>query len=224
MTRVFCMQGARHFHNWLLHVVPATVERKSCMTWIDKLALDVGAAIERGQAVTFRSIDYLPRLDIPRKYRGLDIPREYMVQATTFRFDQRDLIIATVSSILRHWLYFPTDDSSLIQLSLIDIVLSKSPSSILFLEAIWEMYKTPFSTVFKLGWHSQSKKKIDESLIAFQKRFDAHPFATPGSMAYRKLNYLEQLIQQWFKNDNLTTNPVDDVVSLPVSRCFQWHL
>ena len=136
------MQGARHFHNWLLHVVPAAVERKSCTTWIDKLALDVGAAIERGQAVTFHSIDYLPRLDIPR---------EYMVQATTFCFDQRDLIIATVSSILRHWLYFPTDDSSLVQLSLIDIVLSKSPSSILFLEAIWEMYKTPFSTVFKLG-------------------------------------------------------------------------
>ena len=39
---------------------------------------------------------------------GLDIPRKYMVQATTFRFDQCDLIIATVSSILRHWLYFPT--------------------------------------------------------------------------------------------------------------------
>ena len=145
MTHIFCMQGARHFHNWLLHIVPATVERKSCTTWIDKLALDVGAAIERGQAITFRSIDYLPRLNIPR---------EYMVQATTFHFDQRDLIITTVSSILRHWLYFPTDDSSLVQLSLINIVLSKSPSSILFLEAIWEMYKTPFSTVFKLGWHS----------------------------------------------------------------------
>ena len=39
MTHIFCMQGARHFHNWLLHVVPAAVERKSCMTWIDKLAL-----------------------------------------------------------------------------------------------------------------------------------------------------------------------------------------
>ena len=142
MTHVFCMQGARHFHNWLLHVVPATVECKSCTTWIDKLALDVGAAIEQGQAMAFCSIDYLPWLDILCKY---------MVQATAFRFDQCNIIIATVSSILRHWLYFPTNDSSLIQLSLIDIVLSKSPSSILFLEAIWEMYKTPFLTVFRFS-------------------------------------------------------------------------
>ena len=32
MTRIFCMHGARHFHNWLLHIIPAAVERKSCTT------------------------------------------------------------------------------------------------------------------------------------------------------------------------------------------------
>ena len=134
------MQGARHFHNWLLYVVPAAVDRKSRTTWIDQLAQDVDSAIKQGQAITFHSIDCLPQLDIPCKYT---------VQATAFRFDQRDVVISNVSSILRQWLYFPTDDSSLVQFSLINIVLSKSPSSILFLEAIWEMYKTPFSTVFK---------------------------------------------------------------------------
>jgi hypothetical protein len=211
ITRVFCMQGARHFHNWLLYVIPAAVDRKSRTTWIDQLAQDVDSAIERGQAVTFRSIDYLPRLDIPR---------EYMVQATPFRFDQRDVVISNVSSILRQWLYFPTNDSSLVQLSLIDIMLSKSPASVLFLEAIWEMYKTPFSTVFNLRWQSRSKKKIDDSLTAFQKRFDAHPFATPGSMAYRKLEYLGQLIQRWFKNNDLTTNPVDVVSCLTFFEMF----
>ena len=205
ITRVFCMQGARHFHNWLLYVVPAAVDRKSRTTWIDQLAQDVVYAIEQGQAVTFRSINYLPRLDIPR---------EYTVQATAFRYDQRDVVISNMSSILRQWLYFPTDDSSLVQLSLIDIVLSKSPASVLFLEAIWEMYKTPFSTVFNLRWQSRSKKKINDSLTAFQKQFDAHPFATPGSMAYCKLEYLGHLIQRWFKNDDLTTNPVDVVSCL----------
>ena len=129
-------------------------------------------------------------------------------------------MISNVSSILRQWLYFPTDDSSLVQLLLIDIMLSKSLASILFLKAIWEMYRTPFSTVFNLQCQSQSKKKIDDSLTAFQKRFDAHPFVTPGSMAYHKLKYLGQLIQQWFKNKNLTTNLVDMVSCLTFFKMF----
>ena len=234
ITRVFCMQGARHFynwllyvtpvavdcklrmtwhfHNWLLYVVPAAVDCKLRMTWIDQLAQDVDDAIERGQAVTFHSIDYLPQLDIPH---------EYTVQAMAFRFDQCDIVISNVSSILRQWLYFPTNDSSLVQLSLIDIMLSKSPASVLFLEAIWEMYKTPFLTVFNLrSWQSRSKKKINDSLTVFQKQFNAHPFATPGSMEYRKLEYLGELIQRWFKNDDLITNPVDVVSYFTFFKIF----
>jgi len=188
------------------------VDRKSCTTWINQLAQDVDDAVKRGQAITFHSINYLP---------WLDIPCEYTVQAMTFRFDQHDIVISNVSSILRQWLYFPTDDSSLVQLSLIDIILSKSPASVLFLEAIWEMYKTPFSTVFNLqSWQSQSKKKINDSLTMFQKWFDAHPFVTPGSMAYRKLEYLGELIQQWFKNDDLITNPADVVSCFTFFKIF----
>lgn len=199
MTRVFCMQGAWRFHHWLLLVVPAAVDRKSCTAWIDQLAQDVGIAIEQGKSVIFHSANYLP---------GLDIQREYTIQAMPFRYDQRERVISNMSSILRHWLHFPTDEASLIQLSLIDIVASKSPASILFLEVIWEMYSTPFSTVFNNRWNFRtSKSKIDISLIEFEKQFESHSFATPGSTTYQKLEYLEIIIQQWINNDSMDSNP-----------------
>lgn len=193
MTRVFCIQGAWRFHKWLLRIVPAAVDHTSRTTWIDKLASDVSRATEQGRSVIFRSADYLP---------GLDIQREYTIQAMPFRFDQRDLVISNMSSILRHWLYFPTDEASLVQLSLIDIVANKSPMSILFLDAVWAMYKTPFSTIFN-QWNARtSKPKMDRFLTEFEKRYNSHPFATPGSMAYQKLGLLGQIIQRWMDMDH----------------------
>jgi hypothetical protein len=199
LTRVFCIQGAWRFHNWLLCVIPTAVDRMSHTTWIDKLAQDVSITIEQGKSAIFCSADYLP---------GLDIPREYTIQATPFRFDQRERVISNMSSILRHWLHFPTDEASLIQLSLINIVASKLPASILFLDVIWEMYKTPFLTVFNNRWNVRtSKLKLNKSLTEFEKQFKSHSFATPGSMAYRKLEYLEKLIQLWINNDGINSNP-----------------
>ena len=197
MTRVFCMQGAWRFYNWLLNVIPTAVDRISHTTCIDKLAQDVGITTERRQPAIFRSADYLP---------GLDILREYTMQAMPFRFDQRELVISNMSSILRHWLYFPTDKASLIQLSLIDIVTTKSPASILFLDLIWEMYKTPFSSIFKRWNPRTSKSKMNRFLTEFQKQFDSHSFATPGSMAFQKLELLGQIIQRWMNNDGIDYN------------------
>ena len=127
------------------------------------------------------------------------------------------LIYVTLSSLMCPQFWDNGSTSPPMIPPLYSFCLSKSPTSILFLE---EMYKTPFSTVFNLQWQSQSKKKINDSLTTFQKRFDAHPFATPGSMAYRKLEYLGQLIQRWFKNDDLTTNPVDVVSCLTFFEMF----
>jgi hypothetical protein len=203
ITRVYCIQGALRFHKWLLYVVSAAVERESNSTWINKLACDVRNAIQAGTRMTFQSIDYLPRLDISR---------EYTVPAMPFQFDPKDIVTSTMTSILRFWLYFPSDESTLVQLSLIDIVITKSPSSIFFLDAIWEMYKTPFVTVFNNRWDIRSSKtKLEKSLALFQKQFDDHPFANPGTLAYRKLEYLEQLIHRWINNDRTSVEQIDNV-------------
>jgi hypothetical protein len=210
MTRVFCMQGAWRFHNWLLCVVPAAVDKKSGTGWIDDLAQDVRTTMEQGKSGVFCSASYLPELEIQR---------EYTIPATPFRYDQREHVISNLSSILRHWLHFPADEASLIQLSLINIVVSKSSTSILFLDVIWEMYKTPFWTVFNDRWNVRTgKSKIILSLREFEKQFKPHSFATPGSIAHQKLEYLENVIQWWINDDGIDhdSNPAP-MVSRPAT-------
>ena len=101
-----------------------------------------------------------------------------------------------MSSIIRVWLQFPTDESSLVQLSIIDIVSTKSPQSILFLDKVWETYKTPCATVLKKWNVHKSKLNIQKELESFNEQFSSHPFATPGSLEYQK-EYLDRLVNPW---------------------------
>jgi hypothetical protein len=117
-----------------------------------------------------------------------------------FKFDDTDLLTSIISSTLRCWLSFPADQDSLAQLSLLDIVTSKSPTSILFLDKTWEMYKTPFSTVFNKDWDMRrSKSKLKQALVNFEKQYSLHPFATSGSVSHCKLQFLSDLIEKWMQ-------------------------
>ena len=188
ITRVFCMQGALTFHRWLSAVVPAAVDRPSRNSWLHKLASNVRQAIERKQAAIFDSTDYLP---------NLTFHRTYSLKPTVFRYDQKELIISTVSSIVRLWLQFPSDEFSLVQLSLIDIITSKSSPAVIFLDKVWDMYKYPFTTVFNKWNKRTSKMKMKTSLANFENQYTEHPFAMPESLEYRKLQLLSQLITEW---------------------------
>ena len=196
ITRVYCMQGALSFHHWLVDIVQRAVGSPSRHTWIDKLAGDVQIAINGKQTTTFDSADYLPNLMFHREY----------TYKPSFRYDQTELISSTVSSIVRLWLRFPSDQFSLLQLSLLDIVASNSPSSILFLDKVWEMYARPFATVFNVWNARMAKANIDKSLAEFQEQFHSHPFTDTGSLEHRKLEYLSQLILEWLKKNDLDTN------------------
>jgi hypothetical protein len=198
ITRAYCMQGALVFHHWLVDIVQRAVKRSSYNTWINKLAADVEMAINQKRTVNFNSVDYLPNLMFHETYSYAPI---------LFRYDQTELIASTVSSILRLWLHFPSDELSFIQLSLIDIISSKSLSSILFLDKTWEMYVTPFSTVFNVWNGRTSKANINSSLAEFEKQFLSHPFATVNSLEYQKLEYLQTLIAKWMGNCGLDSNP-----------------
>jgi len=169
--------------------------RLSRNNWLDKLAWNVGRAIELKQAATFDSVDYLPNLTFPQVYS--------LEPTKVFQFDQRELIISTVSSVVRLWLHFPSDEFSLLQLSLIDIVTSKLLPSVLFLDKLWDMYKSPFTTIFN-KWNKQtSKAKMKISLANFQNQFMHHPFAMADSLEYNKLKHLSWLIDQWMEKNNI---------------------
>lgn len=194
ITRAYCMQGALNFHLWLFDIVQSAVNNSSRHAWIQKLASDVEIAVNRKEIVAFDSVDYLPNLSFHRTYSYTPGP---------FRYNQTEIITTTISSILRLWLHFPSDELSLIQLSLIDIVASKSPSSVLFLDEIWKMYATPFSTVFKVWNGRTSKANVEKSLKKFGQGFESHPFATTGSLEYLKLEYLSKLITKWMEINNM---------------------
>jgi hypothetical protein len=188
ITRTYCMQGALNFHLWLVDIVQQAVKSTSRHTWIEKLAWDVEMAVNQKRKLDFDSVNYLSNLTFHSRYS---------YTPGQFRFEQTELVSTTLSSILRLWLHFPSDELSLLQLSLINIVASKSPSSILFLDKIWEMYSTPFSTVFNVWVSRSSKANIEKSLVEFQQQFHSHPFATAGSLEYQKLEYLSKLISEW---------------------------
>jgi hypothetical protein len=190
ITRVFCMRGALILHHWLLEVIPAAIKRSSRNSWIDKLVYDVGTAMDLNKSADFDSETYLPNLQHPRTFSF--VPKK-------FRFDKKDILTSTVSAIVRLWLQFPADELSLVQLSIIDIILSKSPPSIMFLDQVWETYKTPCSTIFKKVDMLRSKSKIEAELKAFDKQYASHPFATPGSSEHQKLKFLDQLTHDWIE-------------------------
>lgn len=208
MTRVFCMQGALKIHFWLLDIIPVAIRRISNPNhkpklWIDKLATDVQLSIHKGGSATFKSSQYLP---------DLAFHREYKMEPKPFRFHDPNLLTSIISSTLRCWLCFPEDQDSLAQLTLLDIVTSKSPTSILFLDKIWEMYKSSFSTVFNKDWDvRRSKNKLTQALADFEKVFSLHPFATSGSLSYRKLQYLSGLINKWMGLTGLDSNIAESV-------------
>jgi len=159
ITRVYCMQGALNFHLWLIHIVQHVVESSSRHSWIEKLAWDVEIAVNQKQTITFDSVKYLP---------NLQIHKSYSYTPGRFIYDQTKLISTTLSSILRLWLHFPSDKLSLLQLSLIDIVVSKSPSSILFLDKIWEMCMLRHSQQYLMsGMHVQVKRTLTSHWLNF---------------------------------------------------------
>jgi len=201
------MQGALTFHWWLVDVVQRAVESSSHHTWIDKLASDVQIAINGKKNVAFDSVKYLPNLTFHRSYSYVP----------SFRYQQTELVSTILSSILRLWLHFPSDELSLLQLLLIDIVVSKSPSSVLFLDKIWEMYATPFSMVFNVWNAHTSKANIDKSLAELQQQFDPHPFAMAGSLEHHKLEYLSNLITEWMGINGLDSDTL-------VRRCQKCSL
>ena len=197
ITRVFCMRSALRLHHWLLEVVPLAVERNSRNTWIDRLVWDVGIAMDGTKQVDFNSESYLLNLQEPSSFS--------FTPSTRFRYEKTDLLISTVSSIIRKWLRFPSDEHSLVQLSIIDIIRSKCPPSVMFLDKVWETYETPFATIFNKWDVRRSRSRIMKELKAFEEKFSSHPFATPCSLEHQKLTYLNDLIQDWMGNKNSQT-------------------
>ena len=205
MTRVFCMQGALKFHYWLLDIIPAAIRRTSKpghepKTWIDRLTKDVRSSMHDRAGATFQSSKYLP---------DLDFHSEYKMTHQSFQFDDTTQLTSILSAMLRSWLQFPGDQEYLAQLSLLEILTANSPPSILFLDETWQMFQTPFTTVFHNDWHTRrSRSKLMKGLANLGKEFAAHPFNITGSLSHRKLQYLHELIHQWMDLNNISVEIV----------------
>lgn len=210
MTRVFCMEGSLKFHYWLLHIVPAALDRISkpnhqAKLWIDRLAADVQTSVLFGRAASFDSFDYLPNL----QYR-----RTYAMTSTILRYENRQQLTTIMCAILRLWLHFPEGEDSEAQLLLLEILLDSSLTSILFLDKIWEMYKDPYGTVLRhYGWDlRRSRSRLAIALGNFKKCFMLHPFAIPSSSSYLKLQGLSDLIEKWLEYAGIVSSNTSEMV------------
>lgn len=209
MTRVFCMQGTLKFHYWLEEVIPAAIQRISKSVhepkiWIDKLAAKVQSSILIGGDATFNSFEYLPKLPNIREYM-VTLPKKVL-------YDTTNLLTSIMASTLRCWLDFPAGEDSIAQINLLNIVLSNSLASIMFLDKIWDMYDNPFAIVFNNNWGlRRSKKQLKAAFDDFANEFSLHPFADSDSSSYQKLKELSLLIDRWTKYAGVDSNTSETV-------------
>ena len=116
------------------------------------------------------------------------------------------------SSILRFWLHFPDEEDYLVRPTLLDIVTTNFPPSILFLDKIWEMYRTPFSTIFNNNWDVwRSNTKLSKGLADFKKEFGIYPFTITSSSSHDKLETLSELIYKWMQFSGVDSNTAEIV-------------
>ena len=208
ITRVFCMQGALKFYYWLLDIVPKAIDRISNpnhkpKSWIDRLVTDVQSSMYKEAGAMFDSSNYLPNLAFHRQYKMVP---------TTFTYNNSNKLNAVASSILRFWLHFPDEEDYLVRPTLLDIVTTNLPPSILFLDKIWEMYRTPFSTIFNNNWDvRRSNAKLSKGLADFKKEFGIHPFTITGSSSHDKLETLSELIYKWMQFSGVDSNTAEIV-------------
>ena len=205
ITRVFCMQGTLKFHYWLLDIIPAAIQRISkpnheANSWIDLLVTDVRSSLRTG--ATFHSSDYLK----------LNFSSSYTMKPQSFKFDDTEQLVSVVSSVLKRWLCFPSNEDYLARITLLHIVVTKFPPSILFLDKIWEMYDSPFSTLFNNDWAiCRSKAKLTEALENFRDKLTAHPFTIAESSSRLKLDSLSGLIIKWMMVTGVDSNTAEMV-------------
>jgi len=74
------------------------------------------------------------------------------------------------------------------------------------------MFTTPFSTAFNQWKARASKAKINRDLELFKEKYLSHPFTTSGSMEYRKLQHLNQLINTWMEKNVMPNDASNQVL------------
>lgn len=217
-SQVMIMLSTWTMLDWIATTVERSFENLSPEgTWISKLLQAITLSIQQAHGhrqkfkrtsknnpavYTLKAVDYLPYLENAEDFT-FTVPRLYLDPDRTKKSIRR---LAT--DAIGHWLSFPLTPSVIAKCSLIGTLLECGSTAILFLDQVWQMFKSPFSIVIH-GTPNQrlSSHHTASVLEEFHQQFLNHPVMDSSSNMYKLLSELNNLSVKWGSRSKITLTP-----------------
>ena len=228
VSRALLMLSCCKAYQWVTSITTAAVKyRTNQNCWVYQLVKDVetewsyrNCDSQHPREATFHSQTYLPSLASPSEAKVI-LRRLGMRED-----DQKELkLIQTVSSIIETWLQFPTSkdnkQNDKVRCSIISIITTYMPHSVLLLDAVWAMFVKPYQLLI----HGRPKQRISSphtatTLKLFDKTIRKHCLIDSSSIEHRLLAVLTEQMESWFRlisskvgTENVQTAPIYHNVS-----------
>jgi hypothetical protein len=199
MSRSLIMFCAWNLFHWAHSIVQNSMRQKVINCWVDQLVSKVFEAITdvaMGQLeVTFSSADYLANIDPPNEYL-------YRVNRYRLSWAPEDQALETYSvatAIVRQWMGLPEDAIYLARYTFLNTFLDMphSPNALLYLDAVWEVYKNPPMRL--LRGIRKSGTNPQQQFEEFKNRVQQHPISDQTSQICQYLSHLYTRAEVWYK-------------------------
>jgi hypothetical protein len=199
MSRSLIMYSSWNLFYWADSIVQNSIKQQVINCWVDQLVSKVFDAVTNlaaGQPeFTFSSADYLATIDPPNEYfyRCNRYRRSWTPQ------DQIVEIYSVTTAVIRQWIGLPEETIYLQRYNFLDTFLSMPHSliAILYLDAVWDIYKNP-STRLLRGTKKTGSKNPQQQFEGFKNRIQQHPISDQTSQTCQYLKYLYTRAEVWY--------------------------
>ena len=208
MSRSLIMFSAWNLFHWADSIVQNSIKQGVINCWVDQLVSKVFEAITdvaMGELeVTFSSADYPANIDPPNEYL-------YRVIRYRLSWALKDQVFETYSvatAIVRQWMGPPEDAISLARYTFLDTFLgmSHSPHALLYLDAVWEVYKNPPMRLLR-GIKKNGSQNPQQQFEEFKNRVKQHPISDHTSQICQCLGHLYSHAEIWYKAHTSHSTP-----------------
>jgi hypothetical protein len=199
MSRSLIMFSSWNLFYWADSIVQNSIKQKVISCWVDRLVSNVSEAVTNlaaGQPeFTFSSADYLATIDPPNeyfyrcnRYRHSWTPEAQIVE-----------IYSVATAVIRQWIGLPEETIYLQRYTFLDTFLSMphSPIAILYLDAVWDIYKNPSARLLR-GTRKAGSKNPQQQFEGFKNRIQQHPISNQTSQTCQYLKHLYTRAEVWY--------------------------
>jgi hypothetical protein len=196
MSRALIMWSSWSLFTWVQGITHHSLTTGSYLagrSWVDRVTNTVIRILrsnvlqETRPAWSLSSTDYLPNIPAAIfccKHSKLS---KY---ATDNEIGQHALDIVT--SAIRFWLNFPSDELHLFQFTFIDTVLNFGHHNLALLEEVWNVFQNPAKELLRGGRRRTKGMRMETVFAGFKERLIAHPISDIGSQQHACLQRLTE--------------------------------